>query len=245
VGDERAALLDTGSGIGSLKACVESLTNKPLIVLLTHGHVDHAMGAGEFGEVYMNRADDYIFAEHGDMEFRRKSLSIAEPGHIFTEADLLPTPDVNSFRDMKGGDSFDLGGITVEAYDCPGHTKGSIVFLIREERALLLGDACNSFTFMFESYSTSITEYEASLRKLLTEVKGKYDTVYLSHRDGNGHKEMIEDVIKVCEDIRAGNTDDVPFKFKGVSGLIAKAVKPDGTRIDGGKGNIVYNKERV
>ena len=60
-GEDRAALIDTGSGFGSLKQTVEKLTDKPVIVLLTHGHVDHAMGAGEFETVYMNHNDDDIF----------------------------------------------------------------------------------------------------------------------------------------------------------------------------------------
>ena len=60
-GRDQAALIDTGSGLGFLKAYVEKLTDKPILVLLTHGHVDHAMGAGEFETVYMNRADDYIY----------------------------------------------------------------------------------------------------------------------------------------------------------------------------------------
>lgn len=41
-------LLDTGTG--SMKSCVQELTDKPFIVLLSHGHVDHAMGAPEFDE---------------------------------------------------------------------------------------------------------------------------------------------------------------------------------------------------
>lgn len=43
-GEERAALLDTGTGVGHLKPCVDKLTDKPVSVLITHGHVDHAMG---------------------------------------------------------------------------------------------------------------------------------------------------------------------------------------------------------
>lgn len=245
-GDEKAALLDTGSGLGSLSECVKELTDKPVIVLITHGHVDHALGAAEFSEVYMNRNDDYIFNQHVDMAFRKAYLSSVPPEIKFTDADIVPPLNVESFSNIRGGDSFDLGGVTVDVYDCPGHTRGSVVFLIREERSLLLGDACNPFTFMFDDYSTTITEYEKSLHKLLNEVKGKYDTVFLSHGDGNGHKDMIEGVIKVCEDIRSGNTEDIPFTFMGRSGgFIAKAVDSQNVRIDGGIGNIIYNKDRI
>ncbi|MCD8300371.1 MAG: MBL fold metallo-hydrolase [Clostridiales bacterium] len=244
-GERMAALLDTGSGIGSLKACVDRLTDKPVIVLLTHGHIDHAMGAGEFDTVYMNREDDYIYLPHSDRQFRCDSLSLCEPGVGATEADLIPAADVNSFHDLKEGMSFDLGGVHIEVYACPGHTHGSMVMLIPEERAVLLGDACNYLTFMYDTYSLTVSEYEKSLKALEPKIAGKYDTVCLSHGDGNGHKDIIADVIAVCEDIKAGKTDDIPMEFNGTRGLIAKAMGPDMNRIDGGRGNIVYNKDRV
>ena len=244
-GDKMAALLDTGSGIGSLRTCVCGLTDKPVIVLLTHGHVDHAMGAGEFENVYMNRADDYIYKVHSDALFRRDGLALCAPEYGVTEDDLIPVPDCAAFKDLKDGDSFDLGGVHIEIYTCPGHTKGSVIMLIPEERAVLLGDACNYFTFIFDTYSTSITEYEQSLRRLEQQLAGKFDTVYLSHGDGNGHKEIIQDVLEVCHDIMTGNTDDVPFEFMGTSGLIAKAMTPQMERVDGGRGNIVYNREKI
>lgn len=53
VGSERAVLIDTGCGIGDLRSFVEQLTDKPVTVLLTHGHLDHAPGAVQFDEVYM------------------------------------------------------------------------------------------------------------------------------------------------------------------------------------------------
>ena len=53
-GDEKALLLDTGYGTGTLRAFVENLTDKPVIVANTHYHPDHAGGNGEFEKVYMS-----------------------------------------------------------------------------------------------------------------------------------------------------------------------------------------------
>ena len=245
VGDQKAALLDTGSGIGSLKACVDGLTGLPITVLITHGHVDHAMGAGEFDSVHMNREDDYIYLQHYTADFRKAGLSMVTPEFAVTEADLIPAPRADALKDLRGGDSFDLGGVHVDVYDCPGHTRGSVVFLIREERTLLLGDACNEFTFLFDDYSTTVTEYRASLEKLLSQVAGKYDRVLLSHGDGRGFPDQIQGVIGVCDDILAGRTEDIPFQFQGRTALLAKQPHPGTRRADGSCGNIVYNKNRI
>lgn len=244
-GGEKAALIDTGSGIGYLRAFVAQLTDKPITVLLTHGHVDHAMGAGEFETVYMNHADDYIYVQHTDMGFRRDGLFLCPQKDAIEDGEIIPAKPLNEIHDIRGGDSFDLGGLHIDIYDCPGHTRGSVVMLIREERVLLLGDACNYLTFMHEPYSTTIAEYEQSLLKLKPQVEGKYDKVYLSHGPGNGSVELINGVIEVCRDIMVGKTDDVPFGFKDSAGFLAKAEIERDVRCDGGVGNVIYNKDRI
>lgn len=54
VGQTQAVLIDAGLGVGHLRTFVKSLTDKPLTVLLSHGHIDHASGASEFENVYLN-----------------------------------------------------------------------------------------------------------------------------------------------------------------------------------------------
>ena len=40
-GKRKALLIDGLSGVGSLKAFVQELTDLPVEVVITHGHVDH------------------------------------------------------------------------------------------------------------------------------------------------------------------------------------------------------------
>ena len=59
-GSKAAVLIDTGCGFYSLKDCIHNLTNKPLKVLITHGHVDHAMGANEAQIIQQHLIDPEI-----------------------------------------------------------------------------------------------------------------------------------------------------------------------------------------
>src|SRR5947208_16733207 len=47
VGDERAALIDSGMGIGRIRPVAESLTDRSIEVVNTHYHWDHSGGDEE------------------------------------------------------------------------------------------------------------------------------------------------------------------------------------------------------
>ncbi len=53
VGEDRALLIDTGYGEGNIRAFVETITQKPLVVISTHGHFDHTGGNGWWPEIWM------------------------------------------------------------------------------------------------------------------------------------------------------------------------------------------------
>lgn len=253
-GSEAAVLIDTGVGVGSLKAVVERITDKPVTVLLTHGHVDHAMGATEFDRVYMNSADRPIFAQHSLFPMRQGYVSDAamtggNPELIAAvkESDFIPAADVETFHELQAGAVFPLGGVSVEVFDAPGHTPGSMVILIPELRMLLLGDACNAFTFLFDTTCPTVAEYKETLLKLKAEVDGKYDRTLYSHGMGEGASDMIDRVIAVCDDIMEGRVDNMPFRgFSGEPVCIAKAMDFQRfCRADGGEGNIVYDPNKI
>ncbi len=51
LGERRALLFDTGPGIYSIRAVVQSLTKLPLIVIPSHLHFDHVGDSTEFSDV--------------------------------------------------------------------------------------------------------------------------------------------------------------------------------------------------
>jgi len=240
-GDERAVLIDTGSGFGSLRECVDKLTDKPVTVLLTHGHTDHALGSAEFEEVYISPKEARAYAVHSDMAFRANSGQMWPEFNELRQDQIIPAMPFEQMKPLNEGDVFNLGGISVEIFDCAGHTPGSLAMLIPEERMLLLGDACNYLVFLFDELSLCVSDYKRSLETLLEKVSGRYDSVLLSHGDGVGVPDMIERVIEVCAELLEGKSDEFPFDFLGTKAFLAKAMTPDRRRADGGFGNIVYS----
>lgn len=250
-GSERAVLIDTGVGVGNLKEVVDGLTDKPVTVLITHGHVDHALGAAGFPDVRISKLDAGVYAEHIDFAARKgyvmgSAMQGGDPAVIsaITDEDFLAPVEFEQFHPLEPGDRFDLGGVSVEVLRGAGHTPGSLTMLIPEFRILLLGDACNQFTFLFDHWASPVAQYREMLLLLKKETDGRYDRVLVSHGLGEGTPDMIENVIAVCDDILAGKADNVPFQNPFGTGLIAKAMDFSRfCRVDGKEGNIVYRPE--
>jgi glyoxylase-like metal-dependent hydrolase (beta-lactamase superfamily II) len=245
-GSNKAALIDTGTGVGNLNEYVGKLTDKPVIVILTHGHVDHASGAPNFDEVYMNHADDNVYKEHSDLGLRKGFVKAQyKDFDNIIDSDYVEAKCPSAYKELKDGTVFELGGITLEVYDAAGHTPGQMAILFKEQRILMTGDAANQATFLFDKNSLGLTSYEKSMKALLSKTEGKFDKILLSHGTGNAPKELLSNIIRLCEDIRAEKVDDIPFDFMGQRAYIAKKADENFERIDGCFGNIIYSKEKI
>ncbi|MDO4459965.1 MAG: MBL fold metallo-hydrolase [Clostridia bacterium] len=255
-GGEKAMLVDTGVGIGKLKDYVESLTDKPVTVVLTHGHIDHAMGGREFDEVYLAKEDFPIYMADGAIESRNEYVKMmlgiifGKDKDIFStfESEDFINPDFETdkpFSVLEIGRVFNLGGVHVRVLDAKGHTPGSIALLIEEERMLIMGDAGNTNTFLFFEGCSSIEEYKDDMLRLKSETEGKYDRVLLSHGNGDVKNDLIDSLIELCDDIMSGNVDDETYYFMGSPALLAKSRDGNFKRIDGGTANIIYSKDNV
>ena len=246
-GEEKAVLIDTGEGVGHLRKVVESLTDKPLTVLISHGHVDHAPGAPEFDNGYMNEKDIPLYRRMCTLEERKGYLQacMGQRYRELAEEDFVaPEPD-KEFLPLHGGMTFDIGGVHIEAHDFPGHTPGCMVFLVRELRTLILGDACNNSTFLFDDDSSSMEEYIQSVKHAKAELDGRYDHVYLMHHVLETGTEIMDNMLEVCAEAMAGTADDIPFELMGHHAFIAKKCNERFEREDGKCGNIIYKKENL
>ncbi|MDR1638894.1 MAG: MBL fold metallo-hydrolase [Clostridiales bacterium] len=153
IGSERAVMIDTGYGNSDLKKIVSNLTNKPVAVLNTHGHLDHVNGNHFFNESWLAKEDYEVWKLHSDDEFL-KSLKLK---HGFPKA----TPQFIDFT------SYELGGRTLEIIPSPGHTKGSISILDTFSKTIFVGDNITPLnTWLGTDDSTSVTVYRETLETL-------------------------------------------------------------------------------
>lgn len=182
VGTQEALLIDTGYGFGDVKAVIRNITDKPLTIVNTHGHVDHTCGNYQFTQepIYISEADMELLRFHNTRSFREKSIRLAE--HVTDWSggqEIYGLPDgfhAQSYLSggigdhilpLKDGMVFDLGGKHLRAIATPGHTKGSFSLLYEEKNWLYVGDAANPFLWLFDQYATDRGTLIRTLDKMI------------------------------------------------------------------------------
>ena len=164
VGGHHALLFDTGYGYGDLRSLIRTITDLPLYVVNSHGHVDHACGNAQFGGAFIHPADVSLCLEHNGPQMRKAELKVAlVPPDFDLDAHLALGP--GELTPVGEGDTFDLGGVTLEVVHLPGHTAGSIGLWCPERELLYVGDAMNCFVWLFLPEPQSLDTYIRSLRK--------------------------------------------------------------------------------
>lgn len=242
VGQEGACLLDTCTGVGNLKACVEEITKLPLTVVLSHAHMDHCGGAGWFDKAYLCHSELPILKIHRDIPYRCSFFS-SHLGLELKERDFLPVPE-DMFLDIPEGMELDLGGVTVKLLLATGHTPGMICPLIEEDRALIIGDACDDNVLLFDAFSSSVRVYMAYLQKLI-DLGDRYDHIYGNHGAFTFSRELIDNVVDCCHQILERRDARIPTQMLGAQMYSCCAIGADGLRLDGKPGNVLYADEKV
>lgn len=247
LGSHDALLIDTCLGIGNLREEVEKLTSLPVTVAITHGHIDHAMGAPEWGSAWMSPLDNGVYRGMCSYADRMGYLAAnVGPERAAQWADVFvpETPDYG-FLPLSDGQVFDLGGVTVEAVWFPGHTQGCTAMLLAEDRILITGDACNVSTFLFDENSSSVADYRATVERVAERLAGRYDRVFMQHHVMDAVPSLLQDMLDVCDRVLAGTDDAIPMRPMGHDARLAMEASKTMQRIDGGCANLLYNPEHI
>ncbi len=235
-GTERAMLIDTGYGFGDLRAAVRSVTEKPLLIVNTHGHCDHVSGNGQFEETcFIHEQDMELCREHSSREMRVGSLENARHSQNFETGELynaLPEDfdegaylgrDAGNLWAVKDGDAFELGGATMEIVETPGHTKGGISIFYREKNLLFVGDVAGAFVWLFGKESAGREVHIRTLEKMYAMAADGYIS---AHNPNIMRREEFPRYIRAAEeaDYEKGEPFDSPF---------SKETKPRVCALDG------------
>ena len=214
-GEKKALLIDTGLGIGDIRAVVNALYDGEIIVTHTHTHFDHIGGDWQFDEV--NIPDNPVAVNRA-----RRGLSRQEvEDNMADGCNRQPYPrgfnrgkycikPANSYRLVRNGDVFDLGDIQLEVIETPGHSPDSVMYLDRANQLLFTGD-----TFYPATLYAHITHNDGSnsdfevYRQTMHMVAEKYSncTLITSHNEPLRPGIELIKVAHAFDDIAAGGLE--------------------------------------
>ncbi len=211
VGREKAVLIDSGYGNTNLPKIVSRITNKPVILILTHGHIDHVGGSFHFNNVYLKKEDIDVFKHHTDLNFRNRFLKSSDHPYLIPHDIFF--------------DNIDLGGRTIDIISTPGHTKGSISIIDSKQRTAFVGDFINPWdTWLGLDESTSVKEYLDSLEHFRkVRIENDVGKIYSGHNFIPRSPSIVDDYIFLCKKIIRKEIPNPKYKDKGIcKGFVSK-----------------------
>lgn len=127
---KQGAVVDPGGDLPVIEGALEQIGMKPVKILLTHGHIDHAGGALELSQ----KLSIPIEGPHVADKFLLDNL--AKQGEEYGLAAQNVTPD----KWYQEGDTVDVAGHSFDVLHCPGHSPGSLVFVNHANKFMISGD---------------------------------------------------------------------------------------------------------
>lgn len=212
VGDGGAILIDTGCGIGDLRAVVSSLTREPVTVVNTHTHLDHVAANDRFDEIMML---DHPFTRRlaaegaSNLALSRDLLAphLVEgpwpPGFDPARA-ILPPFHVHRF--LADGEIVAVGGRELEVISTPGEAADHVCLLERSAQTLFCGDILLHGAVWSHLEHGSIEQLAASYGTLLAHAD-EFDVLMPSHSEPGLPVDLLSEAAAGAERILGGSTD--------------------------------------
>lgn len=124
------AVVDPGGDLDDVRKAIAELGIKIEKIVLTHGHIDHAGGAKALREALGVEIEGPHVADRFLLD------NLAKQGAAYG----IPADPVTPDRWLEEGETVTIAGHTFEVLHCPGHSPGSVVFVNRPHRLILMGD---------------------------------------------------------------------------------------------------------
>lgn len=163
-------------------------------ILLTHGHIDHLGGAhalweltGRRAKVVIHEADEPLLRSRGahvDQYVDVRQQYIDNPNAVEEQtkaANHVISGEMEPTMLVKGGETLALGGdVTVSVHHIPGHTAGSVAYVVDGQQSVFVGDAVqiHGAANGFPGYEDPAA-YRSSLQHLRDDVRPQH--LYLGH----------------------------------------------------------------
>ncbi len=163
-GDE-AVLFDTGMGFYSMREVVESITSLPVSVFQTHAHWDHIGSSHEFASVS-------IFADPLEQQRLRE-------GYTADGQTVLGTPNFSTLTD---GQMIKRNTFSIQVVHTPGHSPGSVCYLIPEKKLVVAGDLIYKGPIYLFLPESNVGDYIRSVKRLSSLLEaGEYKHLLPGH----------------------------------------------------------------
>ena len=214
LGDVKAALIDSGLGIGNIRQVVEAITSLPVLVLHTHGHPDHIGGDPLFEENYLSPLENVgTLEERKNANEDKKRLIEGFAGNnpelvkTLVES-FVPAAEV-SYKPVHDGDAFDLGEVVLEAVAIPGHTQGSLAYVDQKGRFAFTGDGiADIHWFDGDMYFNTVESFYETLRHFEDHARNARQ-IYAAHISKSFELSLVRHLQTAAQNILNGSRDPV------------------------------------